>query len=526
MATSSRKRPLPKNTAGAHSRAGIERVNLPAPVLRLEAVSKRFVGVQALRGVDFELRAGEVHALLGENGAGKSTLVKLMTGAYVLEDGRIELDGRPIRPASPADAQRLGISTVYQEVNLLPNLSVAHNLFIGREPARFGFINWRTVNTRSQALLQRFGLDIDVTQSLSSFSIAIQQLVAIVRAVDSSARVLVLDEPTASLDAAEVSLLFDVIRELRQRGIGIVFVTHFLDQVYAISDRITVLRNGRRVGTFAAESLPRPVLVAHMLGRELQNVEQQEHKRAGTSNRQPVIEARDISASNGLKGASFTAAPGEALGLAGLLGSGRTEVCETLFGLAGNKGGSLLIAGTEKTFASPADAMRCGIALCPEDRRAAGIVGPLSIRENIVLARQVRRGWWKRMPLREQRRLAAEAIAELDIACSDMESPAEQLSGGNQQKVILSRWLCNEPRLLILDEPTRGIDIGAHAEIIRLIRQLCDDGLTVIIASSEIDELVAFSDQVLVMRDLQGTDMLNGDQVTESAIIAAIARSA
>jgi simple sugar transport system ATP-binding protein len=239
-----------------------------------------------------------------------------------------------------------------------------------------------------------------------------------------------------------------------------------------------------------------------------------------------VIEARDISAGNGLKGASFTAAAGEALGLAGLLGSGRTEVCETLFGLAGNRGGSLLIAGTEQAFASPADAMRCGVALCPEDRRGAGIVGPLSVRENIALARQVRRGWWQRMPLREQRRLAAKAIAELDIACSDMEAPAEQLSGGNQQKVILARWLCNEPRLLILDEPTRGIDIGAHVEIIRLIRQLRDDGLTVIIASSEIDELVAFSDQVLVMRDLQGTDMLNGDQITEPAIIAAIARSA
>jgi simple sugar transport system ATP-binding protein len=350
--------------------------------------------------------------------------------------------------------------------------------------------------------------------------------VAIVRAVDGSARVLVLDEPTASLDAAEVSLLFEVIRELRQQGIGIVFITHFLDQVYAISDRITVLRNGRRVGTFDAASLPRPALIAHMLGRELQDVEQQPHERAGASGQKPAIEARDISASNGLRAASFAAAAGEALGLAGLLGSGRTEVCETLFGLAAKTGGSLMLAGTEQTYDSPADAMRCGVALCPEDRRAAGIVGPLSIRENIALARQAQRGWWRRMPMSEQRRLAETAIADLDIVCPDAEAPAEQLSGGNQQKVILARWLCNEPRLLILDEPTRGIDIGAHADLIRLIRRLRDGGLTVIIASSEIDELVAFSDQVLVMRDLRGTDLLSGDQVTEPAIVAAIAHSA
>jgi simple sugar transport system ATP-binding protein len=498
-------------------------MNLSAPVLRLEGISKRFVGVQALSAVDFELAAGEVHALLGENGAGKSTLIKLMTGAYALEEGRIELDGRLIRPASPADAQRLGISTVYQEVNLLPNLSVAHNLFIGREPRRFGCIDWKAVNSRSRALLQRFGLDIDVTQSLSSFSIAIQQLVAIVRAVAGSARVLVLDEPTASLDAAEVSLLFDVIRELRQQGIGIVFITHFLDQVYAISDRITVLRNGRRIGTFETASLPRPTLIAQMLGRELQSVEQQEQEREFASGKQPAIEARDMAASNGLKAVSFSAAAGEALGLAGLLGSGRTEVCETLFGLAARTGGSLMIGGNEHSFDSPAAAMKCGVALCPEDRRAAGVVGPLSIRENIALARQAEQGWWKRMPMSEQRRLARDAIADLDIVCPDMEAPAEQLSGGNQQKLILARWLCNKPKLLILDEPTRGIDIGAHAELIRLIRQLRDDGLTVIIASSEIDELVAFSDKVLVMRDLRGADMLIGDHVTEPAIIAAIA---
>lgn len=497
-----------------------------AAALRLEGVSKRFVGVQALDDVDFELRRGEVHALLGENGAGKSTLVRIMTGADAPDAGRLLLHGEAVHPASPADAQRLGISAVYQEVNLLPNLSVAQNVFLGREPTRHGVILWRQLHAECRTLLERFGLHIDVTRVLSSYSIAVQQLVAIARGVHLSAGVLVLDEPTASLDAAEVSLLFEIVEEITSSGLAVVFVTHFLGQAYAISDRITVLRNGRRVGTWDAASLPRSELVGHMLGRELESVEHEPRQAAAPAGRAPAVEARELSAGNGLRSVSFSAGKAEALGVAGLLGSGRTELCETLFGLADSTGGTLEIFGRPQRFASPAAAVRAGLALCPEDRKSAGIVGSLSVRENIALALQARRGWWRRVPARERRQMAENAIRDFGIACPSAESPAEALSGGNQQKLLLARWLCNRPRILVLDEPTRGIDIGAHAEIIRLIRQLRDDGLTVIVASSEIEELIAFSDRVLVMRDLTAVTELAGSELDESAVVAALAQSA
>jgi len=500
-------------------------VSAPAAVLELRGVSKRFPGAQALDRVDFELAAGEVHALLGENGAGKSTLIKLLTGVYPADGGEILLDGRPIRPSGPAEALALGISPVYQEVNLLANLSVAHNLYLGREPRRFGGIRWRQLNTDATRLLARFGLDLDVRRSLGSFPIAVQQLVAIARGVDCSARVLVLDEPTASLDAAEVKMLFGVVAELRRSGTAIVFVTHFLDQVYAISDRITVLRNGARVGTWDAAALARPALVAAMLGRELEAVEQARSVHAAGSRQLPVLRVSDLAADNGLASASFAIDAGETLGLAGLLGAGRTELCETLFGLARQTGGAIAFRDREQRVASPAAAMRLRFALCPEDRKASGIIGPLSIRENIVIALQVRRGWWRRLPESEQARLAGEAIRRLGIVCPDAETPVEALSGGNQQRAILARWLCTEPCLLVLDEPTRGIDVGAHAAIIALIRELCSRGLAVIVASSEIEELVAVSDRVLVLREGRGIATIEGPAVTEPAIFRAIAEA-
>jgi simple sugar transport system ATP-binding protein len=495
-------------------------------LLELQGVSKRFAGVQALAAVDFELAAGEVHALLGENGAGKSTLIKLMTGAHAVDTGRMLLEGGEFRPGSPAAAQRLGISCVYQEVDLLPNLSVAHNLFLGREPQRFGSIDWRQIHSEAQHVLQRFGLDIEVRRSLSSFSIAIQQLVAIARGIECSARVLILDEPTASLDATEVAVLFRVIDELRNAGLGIVFITHFLDQAYAVSDRITVLRNGRRVGTFETRALPRPELIAHMLGKELQAVEFDQRAESQDQARPPVIELNELSANNGLNAVSFTARAGEAVGLAGLLGSGRTEVCEVLFGLSGITDGRLSVLGRDESFTGPASAVRAGLALCPEDRRAAGIFGLLSVQENIVIALQARRGWWRRIAADERLRLVSEAVTSLGIACPNVDLAAEALSGGNQQKVILARWLAVGPRILILDEPTRGIDIGAHAEIIRLIRELKDRGMSVIVASSELDELIAFSDRIVVMRERTSVAELRGDDTTEQAIVAAIAESA
>ena len=494
-------------------------------LLCLEGVSKRFVGVQALADVDFELEAGEIHALLGENGAGKSTLVKVMTGAYPLDAGNFKLAGKALRPESTADAGRLGISAVYQEVNLLGNLSVAHNLFLGREPKRFGCIHWAEIHAESKRLLERFGLDIDVQRKLSTYSIAVQQLVAIARGVACSASVLVLDEPTTSLDSREVEVLFRVLKDLKHQGIGIVFVTHFIDQVYAVSDRITVLRNGRRAGTWSTATLGRSELIAQMLGKELQAVEE-EAGQGGTGDRQtPVVELSSLATDNGLEAVSLSARSGEAVGLAGLLGSGRTELCEALFGLARRTGGSLRIFGAEFEIESPAVAIAAGLALCPEDRRAAGIVAGLSVRENIVLARQARLPWWRRIADVEQRRMTDDAIDELGIVCPRADTAVEFLSGGNQQKVILARWLSNRPKVLVLDEPTRGIDIGAHAEIIRLIRRLRDQGLTVIVASSELDELIAFSDTIVVLRSGKTVAEFRGPGISEQAIVTALAGS-
>lgn len=463
--------------------------------------------------------------MLGENGAGKSTLIKVITGVYELDAGSISLAGQRISPRSPAEAQSLGISTVYQEVNLLPNLSVAHNLFLGREPRRFGFIQWREVHRNARELLKQYQLDIDVGRSLSSYSIAIQQLVAIARGVDSSAKLLILDEPTASLDADEVALLFGVIRRLKNDGIAVIFVTHFLDQVYALCDRISVLRNGERVGTFDTDTLPRPQLIAHMLGRELQEIEHRQPDGQAPDTR-PVIEVDNLAARNGVYGLNFAVAEGEAMGLSGLLGSGRTETCESLFGLCEKTAGNVRLFGQDTTLKTPASAIKHGVALCPEDRKLAGIIGPLSIRENVVLALQARRGWWRPIALKEQQQIAQKAISDLHIACPHSEKPIGELSGGNQQKVILARWLCTQPKILILDEPTRGIDIGAHAEIIKLIRELCSQGMTLIVASSEIEELVAFANTILVMRDRTQVANLAGDAISEEAIVAAIAESA
>ena len=495
-----------------------------SPILQLRSISKRFNGVCALKSVDFELAGGEIHALLGENGAGKSTLVKVLTGAHTLDAGHMTLHGKSILPRSPSDAMALGISTVYQEVNLLPNLSVAHNLYLGREPKRFGCIDWKRIEHDAALLLQRFRLDIDVRQSLASFSVAIQQLVAIARAIDCSASVLILDEPTASLDAGEAALLFDILRELKAQGIAIVFITHFLDQVYALSDRITVLRNGEKVGSWQTAQLPRSELVAHMLGRPLQA---QAHDSGTTlvDNAARFLEVTSLSADNGIHGISFAASRGETVGLAGLLGAGRTELCETLFGLAAKTAGEIRLEGKPCEIDQPGQAMALGLALCPEDRKSEGIIGPLSIRENIALALQAQRGWWRPLPRREQDALAAAAIRDLGIACPDADIAIANLSGGNQQKVILARWLATRPAILILDEPTRGIDIGAHAEIVKLIRQLCEQGMTVIVASSELEELVAFSDKIVVLRDRTVAAELNGAAITEPAIMAAIAAS-
>jgi monosaccharide-transporting ATPase len=494
------------------------------PVLQLKGIHKTFPSVHALKGVDFTLRAGEVHALLGENGAGKSTLIKVMTGVYQRDGGDILLEGKPIFPSNTGDAQDLGISTVYQEVNLLPNLTVAQNIYLGREPRRFGLINWSKVNSDAKALLKGYELDIDVTLPLSSYSIAVQQLIAIARGVDMSAKVLILDEPTASLDADEVQSLFRIMRDLKARGIGIVFVTHFLDQVYAVCDRITVLRSAQWIGEFETASLPRAELIGHMLGKEL--VELGEHKpHANSTSGEALLSAQGISRNATLSPIDIHVGKGEVVGLAGLLGSGRTELCRLIFGVDKKHSGTLSFNGKTVNFSSPRDAITAGMGLCPEDRKHDGILGQLSIRENMILARQIKQGWWKFISRKDQEEIANRYVKELNIATSDIEKPIEQLSGGNQQKVILARWLAANPSLLILDEPTRGIDIGAHAEIIRLIRKLCDQGLALIVASSELEELVAFSNRVVVLRDRQKVAELEASDINPQRIMQAIAAS-
>ena len=494
-------------------------------VLAIEGLSKAFSGVRALDGVDFELRAGEVHALLGENGAGKSTLIKTVTGVLARDGGSVRVAGREIHPKSPADALQAGIGTVYQEVNLLPNMSVAENLFIGRQPGRLGFISFGAARRRATEIMRGFGVDIDVRRSLSAFSVAVQQIVAIARAVDFSASVLILDEPTASLDAREVEQLFVAVRGLQARGIGIVFVTHFLDQVYAISDRITVLRNGRLIGTRDTRTLPRLELVSMMLGRDLEAVTHG-HRGETKAPGAPYVSFRGYGRRGQVQPFDLDIARGEVVGVAGLLGSGRSETAKLMFGADKPDAGEVRIEGKPVRIASPRDAIALGFGFCPEERKTDGIVGDLSVRENIVLALQARRGWLRRLPRAEQNRLAEEFIRRLDIRTRDAEMPIRLLSGGNQQKAILARWLATSPAFLILDEPTRGIDIGAHAEIIRLIEELCAAGMALLVVSSELEEIVAYSDRVRVLRDRRHVGELTGPAISVGGIIQTIAAEA
>ncbi len=437
----------------------------------------------------------------------------------------ILLDGREIRLESPGAARAVGIGAVYQEVNLVPTMSVTKNLMLGRLPRRFGFVDWRQSGELARKRLKRLGVEIDVERPLGSYSVAIQQLVAIARALEEDARVLVLDEPTASLDAQEAQRLFDILRELKKRGLGIVFISHFIDQVYQIADRITVLRNGRRVGVGTTAEIPSLKLVSLMIGHELQLAERKPSDFEPISEQEPILVAKGLGRRRVMEPLDIELRSGEVVGLAGLLGSGRSETAKLLFGAIRPDCGELRIAGKSVVAASPAKSLQLGMTFCPEDRKSEGILAELSIRENIVLALQSRRGWLRPLPRREQDRLASEMIETLAIATSDAEKPVGQLSGGNQQKVILGRSLVSGPRLLILDEPTRGIDVGAHAEIVTLIRSLCAQGLALLVVSSELDELVAVSHRVVVLRDRRKVGEIRGAEITRDKIIETIAGS-
>ena len=493
-------------------------------LLEARGIGKSFLGIAALDNVDFNLNRGEVHALLGENGAGKSTLIKILTGVYHRDRGTIRLEGAEISPANVADAQTLGIGTVYQEVNLLENLTVAENLFLGRQPRRFGMIDRREMRVKSEQLLARYGLTINADALLSSYSVAIRQIIAIARAVDLSGKVLVLDEPTASLDSHEVEMLFTVLRQLRAEGLGIVIITHFLNQVYDLADRVTVLRNGKLVGTRTISELPRGELISMMLGRELQNAT---HNRQATEDTitegAPPIRFEGYGKRGSVEPFNLDIRPGEVVGIAGLLGSGRTETAFLLFGIDKPDGGHASIDGKTVAITSPEAAIDHGFGFCPEERKTDGIIGDFSVADNIALALQARQGWTRPLSKRQKVVLAEGFIKSLDIRPADTERPIKFLSGGNQQKAILARWLATEPRLLILDEPTRGIDIGAHAEILKMIERLCAQGMSLIVISSELEELTAVAHRVIVLSDRRHVAELKGEDVSADNIMQAIA---
>ncbi|WP_157555853.1 sugar ABC transporter ATP-binding protein [Herbidospora yilanensis] len=490
-------------------------------ILRMTGIGKEFPGVRALDGVDFRLLPGEVHALMGENGAGKSTLIKVLTGVYSIDSGEIELAGERVAFTGPLEAQKAGISTVYQEVNLCPNLSVAENVFIGREPRRFGRIRWREMRRRAADLLTRLDLAIDVAKPLSHYSLAIQQMVAIARAIDVDARVLILDEPTSSLDAGEVAQLFRVMRRLKEQGIAILFVSHFLDQIYEIADRMTILRNGRLVGEYVTAELPQVELVGKMIGRELAELERLDDRPpARTSD--TLVEAAELGGR--VAPFSLTIREGEVVGLAGLLGSGRTEIARLLFGADHAATGTLRIGGDQVTLRTPRAAMARGVAFCSENRREEGLIPELTVRENLILALQARRGWSRPVPRKKQDELVAKYIKALNIRPDNPEMLIRNLSGGNQQKVLLARWLILEPRLLILDEPTRGIDVGAKAEIQKLVVELSDGGMAVLFISAELDEVLRLSHKVAVLRDRRlVAELPNDDTLTTDVLMETIA---
>ena len=495
-------------------------------VLQMRGICKYFPGVRALQDVDFTLRRGEIHALMGENGAGKSTLIKVLTGVYPKDGGEVrieDVDG-PAVIRSPQDAQNAGISTVYQEITLCPNLSVAENMYIGR--TKGAVTNWRKMNSGAGKILESLGIPASPQQQLGSCSIAVQQMVAIARAVDMECKVLILDEPTSSLDEQEVQKLFGLMRDLREKGVGIIFVTHFLEQVYEVCDRITVLRDGQLVGEYVIEDLPRVELVSKMLGKELDDMADIKGESGGVATDRegaPVLEARGLCSSAGIKPFDFSIRRGEVNGFTGLLGSGRSECVRAIFGADHVTGGTVKMDGREVKIKKPLDAMKQGIGYLPEDRKGDGIVGDLSVRENIILAYQVMKGFFHPVSRAQAEAFADNYIQLLEIKTASADTPIKSLSGGNQQKCILARWLLTDPKYLILDEPTRGIDIGTKIEIQKLVLRLAEKGTSATFISSEIDEMLRTCSRLIVMRDRKAVGELSGEDLTQTKIMATIA---
>lgn len=495
-------------------------------LLSMRGIDKRFAGIPALTDASLEARPGEVHALIGQNGAGKSTLIKVLTGYHRRDAGEVLFRGKPFEVGSPEQAQKNGISTIYQEINLVPMRSVTENIGLGREKRRFGLLDWTAMHAEAQHLLERFNVRIDVRRPLLEFSTATQQMVAIARAIGFSARLVIMDEPTSSLDEKEVAVLFEVIRQLKADGISVIFVSHKLDELYEVCDRVTIMRDGRTIRTAPMSEIGKLELVSQMLGRDIAAVGG--HATAFTQGSRPqatypVLVARHLEARPGVADVSFGLHRGEIAGFAGLLGAGRTETARLIFGAERPSGGEMLLAGRPYAPRQPRDAIAAGFGYVTEDRKQEGIVPELSVAENMTLTLLPRISCNGVVNLAEQRKIAERFINELGIKCSGPDQKIRELSGGNQQKVLLARWLAINPDILVLDEPTRGIDIGAKGEIQRIIRTLADAGLAVLMISSEIEEVVEGADRVFVLREGRIVAELEGDEITEERVLSAMA---
>lgn len=499
------------------------------PLLSMQGIGKAFAGSVALDAAALVVGAGEVHGLIGQNGAGKSTLIKILTGVYARDVGEVTFDGRSLRVASPREAQAEGISTIYQELTLVPLRSVTENVTLGYEPrTRLGLIDWREAHRRTREILTGFGIDIDVRAPLGEHSTAIQQLVAIARAVSLDARLVIMDEPTSSLDEREVSVLFSVVERLRAGGTSVLYVSHFLDELFRICDRVTVMRDGRNVADHAIIDTNKPALIADMLGRDIDEIESAGMTELGggtASVGERVFEARGVATNRRLRHLDIAVRRGEIVGLGGLLGSGRTEAARAVFGADELSSGSLHFTDEEAPPTTPADAIAAGIGFLTEDRKAEGIVPDMSVRENLTLAllpALTRNGRIRRA---EERELVARFIRSLGIKTSHMDQPIRELSGGNQQKVLLARWLAIHPKLLILDEPTRGVDVGAKFEIQAIIREHVEAGVGVLLISSEFEELVEGADHIVVMQDGVSVSRLSNPGITEERLVSSIAHT-
>ncbi len=496
---------------------------LSETILEMKDISKSFPGVKALDNVNFKLHKGEIHALMGENGAGKSTLIKVITGVYEKDTGLITLHGEPIHFKTPQEAQNMGIGTVYQEIMLCPNLTVAENMFIGR--SRNPIVQWKQMNEKATQLLDSLGIPASPVQELTSCSLAVQQMIAIARAVDMDCKILILDEPTSSLDEDEVHKLFVLMRELKARGVGIIFITHFLEQVYEISDRVTVLRNGKLIGEYETASLSQIELISKMLGNELEDITKiKKHEPLVSETTIPVFEGIGLSSTAGVRPFNFTIQKGEVNGFAGLLGSGRSESVRAIFAADKVIGGEVRMNGKRVKIKTPLHAIKQGIGYLPEDRKGDGIIDDLSVRDNIILALQVLKGFFKPFSLKQAEAFADEYIKKLNIKTPTPSTPIKSLSGGNQQKVILARWLLTNPEYLILDEPTRGIDVGTKVEIQKLVIKLADGGMSLTFISSEIDEMLRTCSRLIVMKDREIVGELKGTDLTGNDVMNVIAQ--